>query len=379
MSNEVYENIISKIQEKLNIDIDKFSYDYEILKSIVDCTNSIENIADTFMNSYTFEKLKSNNLDNFMNFFDIYRTAGNNDDLYSIKLKYISNSQDSISVLKNCTVKFEDSYYKTLKDTVINDEESILTVQKIFNTDSINEPVFSNKGTLVLDKEYVKSSENVILEAEMPKRLYMISFSQEANEKESDFEFLEKSKNVMQSYGYSNEKKIELTLLEDTRIKSLYTINGNGVTSIIIFPNKLEELDEIIKYNQYVVDYYKSSNIALLKPNLFEVSISGLMNQLNLLTDAESLRDTITNDLKTTLSLLYSEEDTIELKREDLIDSLKKTINNFYLNGEIDYKSVRINYSYYYKNNYNVPIMSDVIDNSETIRKSDIITLGIIE
>lgn len=380
MSEEIYEKIVSKIKDNLNIEIDDFSYDAEILKAIADCTSDIDDIANEFMNSYNFETMKSSNLDNFMNFFDIYRTAGNNEDLYSIKLKYISSSQNVINILKNCTVQIENSYYKVLKDTVISEEECILTVQKIFNSNNISEPVYSNKGTLCLDKNYIKSSQDdIILEVELPKNLYVISFLQNVNEKENDFEFLEKSKNIMQAYGYSNEKKIELTLLEDTRIKSLYTITKNATTNIIIFPKKLEELDEIIKYNKYVVDYYKSSNIVLLKPNLFEINISGLMSQLNLLGDAETMLETITNDLKTTLSLLWSESETLTLKRDDLIQSLKKTINNFYLSGEIDYRTVIINYNYYYKNNYNVPIMNNVIDDSEIVKKSDIIVLGSIE
>lgn len=379
MAQEVYDKIVSKLEDNLGIQIDKNSYDYDFIKTISDFLGSNNDLVNRFINSYTFENLEASNLDNFLNFFDIYRKVGNNEDLYSIKLKYVPSNQNVLSILKNCTVQFENSYYKVLKDTIIKDEETILTVQRIFNNNEIQEPVYSNKGTLVFDKKYLKTSENVIIESDLSKNLYTISVIRESGERESDFEFLEKSKNILQSYGYSNLKKIELTLLEDTRIKSIHTVDSNNSTNIIIFPNSLEELDDIIEYNKNVVDIYKSSNIVLLKPNIFEVNISGLTSQLNLLGDLKTMLETITADLKISLSLLYSETDTLTLKREDIISSLKKSINNLYLNGEIDYNNVRVNYNYYYRNNYNSPILNDVISDYEIVKKSDILTLGSIE
>lgn len=379
MSQEIYNDIVSKVEKNLGISLDRNSYDYDILKTVSDFLTNNQDTVRSFINSYTFENLESNNLDNFLNFFDVYRSVGNNEDLYSLKLKYVSSNQNSLTILKNCTIKLENSYYKVLKDTVLNSEENILTVQKIFNIDEVKEPVYSNKGTLVLDKNYVKSSQDVILESDLPKNLYVISIIREANEKESDFEFLEKSKNILQSYGYSNLKKIELILLNDKRIKSISTVDLNNSTNIIIFPNRLEELDDIIDYNKNIVDFYKASNIVLLKPNLFEVNISGLASQLNLLGDLKTILETVVNDLKITLSLLYSETDVLTLKREDIISSLKRSINGLYLGGEIDYSNVYVNYNYYYRNNYNTPILNDIISDYETVKKSDILTLGSIE
>lgn len=379
MSQEIYNDIVSKVEKNLGISLDRNSYDYDILKTVSDFLTNNQDTVRSFINSYTFENLESNNLDNFLNFFDVYRSVGNNEDLYSLKLKYVSSNQNSLTILKNCTIKLENSYYKVLKDTVLNSEENILTVQKIFNIDEVKEPVYSNKGTLVLDKNYVKSSQDVILESDLPKNLYVISIIREANEKESDFEFLEKSKNILQSYGYSNLKKIELILLNDKRIKSISTVDLNNSTNIIIFPNRLEELDDIIDYNKNIVDFYKASNIVLLKPNLFEVNISGLASQLNLLGDLKTILETVVNDLKITLSLLYSETDVLTLKREDIISSLKRSINGLYLGGEIDYSNVYVNYNYYYRNNYNTPILNNIISDYETVKKSDILTLGSIE
>lgn len=376
MSQEICDRIISKLENNLDIKIDRNSYDYDILKTISDFIEDSDNLTKGFINSYTFENLESRNLDNFLNFFDSYRVVGNNEDLYTIKLKYISNIKNSLNILKNCIIKFENSFYKVLKDTIINSEESILTVQKIFNITEIQEPLYSNKGTMCFDKKFVKSSMDVVLESEFPKNLYVLSIIRNPSEKESDFEFMEKSKNLLQSYGYSNLKKIELMLQEDKRIRSTYIVDSNGSTDIIIFPNKLSELDVIIEYNKNIVEFYKSSNINLVKPNLFEISVSDFLEQINSVANINAISETIITDLKITLSLLYSDTDSLILKRSDIIETLKNSVYKLNISDEIDYNSVNVVFKYFYKNNYNEHILMDFIRESIIINKSDLLTFG---
>ena len=209
--------------------------------------------------------------------------------------------------------------------------------------------------------------------------MFVISCTKTSNEIESDFEYLEKAKNILQNFGYSNEKKIELELLKDSRIKSISINTLNGNTNITIFPNNLEELDEIIKYNQHVVDFYKNSNIVLIKPNLVEISVSGLFSQLIFYDEYETIKSTIINDFKTSLSLLYSNDEIIIIKSDELINSIKSIINRIGFTKNIDYNSITINYKYYFRNNYQIPIFGSYIDNSLEVKKSDIITLGTIE
>lgn len=376
----ISDEIIKKIKDRLNIDIDKFSYDYDIIKIIEEFVNYSNEMINDFINGYNFENLTSNNLDNFFHTFGIDRTIGNNDDLYNLNIKYSSKNR-TINILKGCTIKYNDEFYKTLKDTIINEDNSIIVIQKIFNNTPIKEPLFSNDGLLSFDKEFVKSNDdvNINLENEFSKNVFIISCLKTSNEVESDFEYLEKAKNILQNFGYNNEKKIELELLKDTRIKSVSINSLNGGTNITIFPNNLEELDDIIKYNQHVVDFYKDSNIVLIKPNIVEFNVSGLFSQLVLFNEYESMKDTIINDFKSALSLLYSDSDIITVKVDDLITTIKNSISNFNLSKDIDYNLITINYKYYFRNNYNIPIFGDYISNSIEIKKSDIITLGIIE
>ena len=376
----ISDDIIKKIKDRLGIDIDKFSYDYDIIKVIDEFSSYNKELINDFINGYNFENLSSNNLDKFFHTFGIDRTVGNNDDLYNLDIKY-SSKNNTINILKDCTIKYNNEFYKVLKDTIINEDNSILTIQKIFNNTPIKEPLFTNDGLLSFDKKFVKSNDdsNINLENEFSKNMFVISCTKTSNEIESDFEYLEKAKNILQNFGYSNEKKIELELLKDSRIKSISINNINGNTNITIFPNNLEELDEIIKYNQHVVDFYKNSNIVLIKPNLVEINVSGLFSQLIFYDEYETIKPSIINDFKTSLSLLYSNNEVITIKADELINSIKTIIDRIGFTKDIDYNSISINYKYYFRNNYQTPIFGSYIDNSLEVKKSDIITLGTIE
>lgn len=376
----ISDDIIKKIKDRLGIDIDKFSYDYDIIKVIDEFSSYNKELINDFINGYNFENLSSNNLDKFFHTFGIDRTVGNNDDLYNLDIKY-SSKNNTINILKDCTIKYNNEFYKVLKDTIINEDNSILTIQKIFNNTPIKEPLFTNDGLLSFDKKFVKSNDdsNINLENEFSKNMFVISCTKTSNEIESDFEYLEKAKNILQNFGYSNEKKIELELLKDSRIKSISINTLNGNTNITIFPNNLEELDEIIKYNQHVVDFYKNSNIVLIKPNLVEINVSGLFSQLIFYDEYETIKSTIINDFKTSLSLLYSNDDVIIIKSDELINSIKSIIDRLGFTKDIDYNSISINYKYYFRNNYQVPIFGSYIDTNLEVKKSDIITLGTIE
>lgn len=376
----ISDDIIKKIKDRLGIDIDKFSYDYDIIKVIDEFSSYNKELINDFINGYNFENLSSNNLDKFFHTFGIDRTVGNNDDLYNLDIRYSSKNK-TINIFKDCTIKYNNEFYKVLKDTIINEDNSILTIQKIFNNTPIKEPLFTNDGLLSFDKKFVKSNDdtNINLENEFSKNMFVISCTKTSNEIESDFEYLEKAKNILQNFGYSNEKKIELELLKDSRIKSISINTLNGNTNITIFPNNLEELDEIIKYNQHVVDFYKNSNIVLIKPNLVEINVSGLFSQLIFYDEYETIKSTIINDFKTSLSLLYSNDDVIIIKSDELINSIKSIINRIGFTKNIDYNSITINYKYYFRNNYQVPIFGSYIDTNLEVKKSDIITLGTIE
>lgn len=374
---ENLENMILTIKEKLGIEVDRNSFDYEILETINKFSSYIDNQNLEFLNAHTFENLKSKNLDNFLNFFNMYRTKGNNSDIYEFEFLY-NSFQENISISYNAIFKYNNELYKNIRATIVNNERTILYAQKIFTIEEILLPVFSMNGVVMFSKNDIKiSDEKLDVLVELPKKLNLISFSIKENEVESDFDYLEKSKNILQSFGYSNLKKIELTLLQDTRIKSVFIDDNNGYTNITIFPKELSELDNIIKYNQHVVDYYKSSNIVLLKPNIAEISILGLQTQIILRDDYTTLNSLVLDKLNLVLNHLYAEDGEVTIDSSELVYHIKSVFDNYYdKNILIDYNRLSVQMNYFFKENYNIPIIVEEIYNKKTIKSTDVLTIG---
>jgi hypothetical protein len=373
--------MIEKIQNRLGIQIDSSSFDYEFLKVLNQFSSYLDNKNLEFLNAHTFENLKDDNLDGFLNYFNMYRTRGNNNDVYEFELMY-NSSQENISIKDEAIFSYNNEFYRNIRKVIIGKEKSILYAQKIFTTEKINNPIFSINGVLIFDNNSIEiSNPNLILSYELPKKLKLISYKITPNETESDISFMERSKSVLQNLGYSNLKKIELTLLKDTRIKSVYIDDQNGYSNIIIFPNNLSEIDEIIKYNNYVVDYFKSSKINLLKPNVVEVNLDGLKSQLFLRDDYEIITSLINSALNETLSLLKTDSNNnLILSKTDLIYAIKNVFDNYNdSNLSIDYNQLNISTRYYFRTNYKVPISIENIYDEKTIESTDVITLGFIE
>lgn len=373
--------MIEKIQDRLGIQIDSGSFDYEFLNVLNQFSSYLDNKNLEFLNAHTFENLKDDNLDGFLNYFNMYRTRGNNNDVYEFELIY-NSSQENISIKDEAIFSYNNEFYRNIRKVIIGKEKSILYAQKIFTTEKINNPIFSINGVLIFDNNSIEiSNPNLILSYELPKKLKLISYKITPNETESDISFMERSKSVLQNLGYSNLKKIELTLLKDTRIKSVYIDDQNGYSNIIIFPNNLSEIDEIIKYNNYVVDYFKSSKINLLKPNVVEVNLDGLKSQLFLRDDYEVITSLINSALNETLSLLKTDSNNnLILSKTDLIYAIKNVFDNYNdSNLSIDYNQLNISTRYYFRTNYKVPISIENIYDEKTIESTDVITLGFIE
>lgn len=372
--------MIEKIQERLGIKIDRGSFDYEFLNIINQLSSYLDSQNLDFLNAHAFENLKDDSLDNFLNYFNLYRTKGNNNDLYEFKLLY-NSSQENISINDEAVFSYGEDFYRSIKKVIIGKDQNILTAQKVFQSSQIENPVFSINGTLMFDISSIEISDaRLDISYELPKKLKLVSFKRIPNETESDLSFMEKSKSVLQNFGYSNLKKIELTLLKDTRIKSVYIDDQNGYSNIIIFPNNLAEIDEIIKYNQYVVDYFKSSKITLMKPNVVEVNIDGLKTQILFRDDYDSIISLVNAAINETLSLLKTDSnENLILSKSDIIYSIKNVFGNYRDSDiAIDYNQINLSIKYYFRTNYKIPIMQENIYDEKTIDNTDVITMGII-
>ena len=267
-----------------------------------------------------------------------------------------------------------NNVYKNIKNVSVSNEREEVTVQKIYNQEIKNQ-ISGNNGLIVLDSSYC-SVENGNLSDESSK-LFVISLKQNVFNKESDFEFLERSKNILQELGYDNKTKIKEVLLRDSRIKNIKIKEEDNVTNIIIYPFKIDEIDEIINSNKHIVEYYKNSIVNLVKPNLYVLNIEFLKEQLSYFPDFTNLLVDIENEIKNFLSNLYVGKDNkIRIKKFNLIKLIDNFLSSRYENVYYDLKPLEVSVDFYFRNNYKDSIYSIDVEDYIDIDDYNMISFG---
>ena len=362
---------LEKISEKLGFKIDNSSFDYDILKSLFDINVSFKKEYEKLLDKVIFENLKGKDLDNFLSFFNIIRKRNNNDELYTLVLKFNVNN-NSFIIKEGCIINIDNKSYKNIKTTSINNEKELLTVQRISKQDIIKQ-IIGNNGSIILDENYVSVNTGNI--NDVSSNLLFLGFNINNVEQETDFEFLERAKNILQSYGYNNKEKIKFELLKDERIKNIKIKENDNVTEIIIYPNGLSKIDEIINFNKHLVDYYKNSIVELVNPNLYMFNIKNIKEQIYYIAYNEEIIKELEEYMKSYFNSIFVENNNIIFSRTDFIVELKKFFSNK-PQIQLNYDLVEIEYQFFYKNNYQDFIYSKILDDELKIKDENIISFG---
>lgn len=362
---------LEKISEKLGFKIDNSSFDYDILKSLFDINVSFKKEYEKLLDKVIFENLKGKDLDNFLSFFNIIRKRNNNDELYTLVLKFNVNN-NSFVIKEGCIINIDNKSYKNIKTTSINDEKELLTVQRISKQDIIKQ-IIGNNGSIIFDENYVSVNTGNI--NDVSSNLLFLGFNINNVEQETDFEFLERAKNILQSYGYNNKEKIKFELLKDERIKNIKIKENDNVTEIIIYPKELSKIDEIINFNKHLVDYYKNSIVELVNPNLYMFNIKNIKEQIYYIAYNEEIIKELVEYMKSYFNSIFVENNNIIFSRTDFIVELKKFFSNK-PQIQLNYDLVEIEYQFFYKNNYQDFIYSKILDDELKIKDENIISFG---
>ena len=362
---------LEKISEKLGFKIDNSSFDYDILKSLFDINVSFKKEYEKLLDKVIFENLKGKDLDNFLSFFNIIRKRNNNDELYTLVLKFNVNN-NSFMIKEGCIINIDNKSYKNIKTTSINNEKELLTVQRISKQDIIKQ-IIGNNGSIIFDENYVSVNTGNI--NDVSSNLLFLGFNINNVEQETDFEFLERAKNILQSYGYNNKEKIKFELLKDERIKNIKIKENDNVTEIIIYPKELSKIDEIINFNKNLVDYYKNSIVELVNPNLYMFNIKNIKEQIYYIAYNEEIIKELEEYMKSYFNSIFVENNNIIFSRTDFIVELKKFFSNK-PQIQLNYDLVEIEYQFFYKNNYQDFIYSKILDDELKIKDENIISFG---
>lgn len=373
LKEQTYNDFLKNLSQKLGFDVDRNSFDYDILKALFEQNNDYKREVQNILSKVIFENMRGQDLDNFLSFFNIYRRQDNDENLYTLTLSFKSNN-NSFNIKKDCLMLINNNVYKNIKNVSVSNEREEVTVQKIYNQEIKNQ-ISGNNGLIVLDSSYC-SVENGNLSDESSK-LFVISLKQNVFNKESDFEFLERSKNILQELGYDNKTKIKEVLLRDSRIKNIKIKEEDNVTNIIIYPFKIDEIDEIINSNKHIVEYYKNSIVNLVKPNLYVLNIEFLKEQLSYFPDFTNLIVDVESEIKNFLSNLYvGKENKIRIKKLSLINLVDNFLSSRYENVYYDLKPLEISVDFYFRNNYKDSIYSVDVEDYIDIDDYNMISFG---
>lgn len=373
LKEQTYNDFLKNLSQKLGFDVDRNSFDYDILKALFEQNNDYKREVQNILSKVIFENMRGQDLDNFLSFFNIYRRQDNDENLYTLTLSFKSNN-NSFNIKEDCLMLINNNVYKNIKNVSVSNEREEVTVQKIYNQEIKNQ-ISGNNGLIVLDSSYC-SVENGNLSDESSK-LFVISLKQNVFNKESDFEFLERSKNILQELGYDNKTKIKEVLLRDSRIKNIKIKEEDNVTNIIIYPFKIDEIDEIINSNKHIVEYYKNSIVNLVKPNLYVLNIEFLKEQLSYFPDFTNLIVDVESEIKNFLSNLYvGKENKIRIKKFNLIKLIDNFLSSRYENVYYDLKPLEISVDFYFRNNYKDSIYSVDVEDYIDIDDYNMISFG---
>lgn len=373
LKEQTYNDFLKNLSQKLGFDVDRNSFDYDILKALFEQNNDYKREVQNILSKVIFENMRGQDLDNFLSFFNIYRRQDNDENLYTLTLSFKSNN-NSFNIKEDCLMLINNNVYKNIKNVSISNEREEVTVQKIYNQEIKNQ-ISGNNGLIVLDSSYC-SVENGNL-SDKSSKLFVISLKQNVFNKESDFEFIERSKNILQELGYDNKTKIKEVLLRDSRIKNIKIKEEDNVTNIIIYPFKIDEIDEIINSNKHIVEYYKNSIVNLVKPNLYVLNIEYLKEQLSYFPDFTNLLVDIENEIKNFLSNLYVGKDNkIRIKKFNLIKLIDNFLSSRYENVYYDLKPLEVSVDFYFRNNYKDSIYSVDVEDYIDIDDYNMISFG---
>lgn len=357
------------------MEIDTNTFDYDILNAIYLASSSVEGGINNFLSSLDYENKTGADLDRYMNMFNIYRISGNPQDIYQFEVS--NNGDQQIKILKDSIIEFEKSYYKISKDLIINsNSKNIITGYRTYSSYSFETPIFSAGGEIKFDKKSCFSEKETNISEYFPKYIKLISLELLSNDSESDLSFLERSKSMISSMGFSNNKKIENAILNNPEIKGIYSDNINGTTIMTIFPNNLSNIDDLISYSEEIVRYYQDSFVKIAKPNLIEIRIINLKNQLLHIPEYEKLLNIISNLISEYLSNSLIDN---SIKKSDIFNIITDTLKTYNITNNLNFNIIKVKNYFYWNVNYNSPILIEDIKDSLNIGNNNIISFGNID
>lgn len=366
-----FEDFVSKIEESLNVNLDPSSLDIKIFKIFYDMNYKISTAAEEKINSMFFENARGEDLDTIMEFFDNYRLKGGESDIHTFM--FYNKGNKSFMIKKNSLINFEDKSYKVLNDTYINEGQSEVYTQLNGSKVEFNSPIYTNDGFVSLGESSIDSVFKNINQL-FTGSVKFISYNVKNDEVESDFEFKERSKSLMQSLGLTNSQKIKQEIMKNSGVKNVVVEDILDITKMTIIPKSLSNIDSLMISAKEVSEYYKGSNVVLEKPKILEIDIEGLTSVIALDDNVNAIKESVAKGIIEYLTTDYSNV----IYKSKILNIIQTAITNNSDNIGYDLSKIVVKYNFYNKDNYDVPVLVSEITSNKRVDDNTIMTFGIL-
>jgi hypothetical protein len=365
---------IKALNSKLGFSIDTSGFDYKILSSFYDYSQELSASGNTYLNSLAYENKTGTDLDEFWDFYNLKRKNGTALDLYTFDLTLSTNG--SFSLAMDTLFNFSGETYIVATDFFLNNSDTnTLSAYKHSSNVTFTDSVFSASGTMEFDYSGVSvdftSFTTPNYYSLIPTYLALLTTGKISSSEESNFEFSQRAKSLLQEMGFSNNVKITNELYTDSRIKNIYSESEYGNTAFYIFPETLSELDDIIESAEHVIEYYKGGVVEIRKPSLLKFKITGITESTFDL-DYSSIISKASEKIKAYLSTV---EAGSYISRSEILALITASIISLYPSQTVRVTDFSINVSYYSGENYSEYIYSKEMADSELASKTCAVSL----
>lgn len=353
-------NILEKLSD-LGYDISEKSNIRAVIESLFKVDASNTEAKNKIFNSLNFENREGKDLDDFLNFFGIRRYANYNDKNKSISF---SNSGSlNITIKENSYIKYKNEVYICYAEqNILKNSNTLIHVEKVNS-------YFSDKYSYYISGDISILLDGITVDGlgdfdnklkYLVENLVFLNFN-ETIDSESDFEYINRSNSILQSYGDANLKKIKNYIKGIDYVSDVIIDENDEDVKLIIVPSNVNVLDQVIEQAKEAVDYFKTSRLDVVKPSIMEIEIKGLLDQLTEWFDDSELDiakiiSELTINLNTYLKELYFSNNK-RLSR----DTLEFVMNKYFVDNKIqfsiDEKKIKILYYVFTSDDYNSPVV----------------------
>lgn len=365
LTNYSEEKILKSVLEKisdLGYDVSEKSNIRAVIENIIKV--DAENFYKKFeiFNSLDFENREGTELDSFLEFFGIKRFRNYNTSNKSFSI--FNGGKYDVLIKQNSFIKYAGQDYICYTEQKLNNNnESTIYVQSVNNkvSDKYSYFILGDMQILLDGIEVVgiNDFDNKLLY--LNQNLSLLKFN-EYDDSETDIEYTNRSKSILQSYGDGNLKKIKnyikgINGVSDVIIEELYE-----EVDVIIVPDNVTKLDGVIEQATEAVKYFSTSQINLKKPSIMEVDINGLGLQLEEWFKNDNSLDVnmVFTDVKNNLDA-YFKEMYFSNNKKISRDTIEFVINKYFIDNKIqfsiDEKKLSVSYAVYSSDDYNSPVV----------------------